>query len=62
MADGRSVGWTIGNAIVPQHHGKAKGAVGVFIECLTYDNFVLKFLIADKISSFRLHERSLIDN
>ena len=28
MADGRSVGWTIGNAIVPQHHDKAKGAVG----------------------------------
>jgi hypothetical protein len=28
MTDGRSIGWTILNAIVPQHHDKAKGIAG----------------------------------
>jgi hypothetical protein len=28
MVDGRSIGWAISNAIVPQHRDKAKGIVG----------------------------------
>ena len=43
MADGRSVGWTIGNAIVPQHHDKAKGTVGGLLAVLIRDNNLIEY-------------------